>query len=160
MAPGTGSARPIGWWLKEADRRLDAAFDAALAGQGPAGDGVAGDAVLGDGVDRRGWQVLASLARGSSGRSELVAGLAPFDGAEAFDGVISGLQGRGWVTEAEGMLRLTGDGERAHAVLAPLVGSIRETVAAALPGEDYPTLIALLERLVTALDRESSNADS
>lgn len=26
--------RPIGWWLKEADARLDAAFDRALEGRG------------------------------------------------------------------------------------------------------------------------------
>lgn len=33
--------RPIGWWLKEADARLEAAFDNALAGQD---------------VDPRGWR--------------------------------------------------------------------------------------------------------
>ena len=39
-------SRPVGWWLKEADARLDAAFDRTLAGRD---------------VDRRGWQVLATL---------------------------------------------------------------------------------------------------
>lgn len=136
MAREHGAARPIGWWLKEADRLLDAAFDAALVGQG---------------VDRRSWQVLASLGRGPSRRAGLVAALAPFDTAEAVGDVITGLQARRWVTEADGVLKLTGDGEQAHAVLSSLVAAVREQVARALPGQDYPTLIALLERLVTAL---------
>ncbi|MDP8907614.1 MAG: hypothetical protein M3N47_00540, partial [Chloroflexota bacterium] len=56
-------ARPIGWWLKEADARLDAAFDRQLQSRN---------------VDRRGWQVLASLARRPTSRSELIASLAAF----------------------------------------------------------------------------------
>jgi hypothetical protein len=78
---------------------------------------------------------------------------------EVVGSVITGLQARGWVSEADGVLQLTGDGEQAHAVLAPLVGSVREQVATALPGEDYPTLIALLERLVTALDPGSPDPE-
>ncbi len=37
--------RPIGWWLKEADARIDAALD-------------------GMDVDRRRWQVLTTLTEG------------------------------------------------------------------------------------------------
>jgi hypothetical protein len=41
-------ARPIGWWLKEADARIDAAFDRVLEGFHTV---------------RRSWQVLSSSAR-------------------------------------------------------------------------------------------------
>ncbi len=52
MSDQGASTRPIGWWLKEADVRPVAAFDSALEGTD---------------VDRRSWQVLASLSRGSTG---------------------------------------------------------------------------------------------
>jgi hypothetical protein len=37
-----GTQRPIGWWLKQLDARIEASFDAALADVG---------------VDRRRWQI-------------------------------------------------------------------------------------------------------
>jgi len=54
-------SRPVGWWLKEADARLDAAFDRSLVGRN---------------VDRRGWQILASLARSPTRRTDVSAFLA------------------------------------------------------------------------------------
>ena len=57
-------SRPIGWWLKEAGARLDAVFDRSLQGCG---------------LDRRGWQVLASLARRPTRLSELISRLSSFD---------------------------------------------------------------------------------
>jgi hypothetical protein len=49
---------------KEADARLDAAFDRSLAGRD---------------VDRRGWQILDTLASSPTPRDELVASLTAFD---------------------------------------------------------------------------------
>jgi hypothetical protein len=129
-------ARPIGWWLKEADARLDAAFDDRLRNRH---------------VDRRGWQVLASLAGTPTSRSELIESLAAFDTPDVIEGVVGDLVSRGWVEESSGLLRLTSAGEREHAALAPLVDDVRRQVAAALPPDDYVMLIRLLERLVTAL---------
>jgi hypothetical protein len=63
-------ARPNGWWLNEANSRLDAAFN---------------DALQITGVDRRGWQVLDSLARGPVSRAELVDSLAAFDPTESYN---------------------------------------------------------------------------
>ncbi len=34
MSGQEAMSRPIGWWLKEADRRIEAAFDDALRGTG------------------------------------------------------------------------------------------------------------------------------
>jgi len=133
--------RPIGWWLKEADARLDAAFDRSLTGRG---------------VDRRAWQVLATLARSTATRGEVVAGLAAFDDAAAVDGVLDDLRERGWVTNSsDGALRLTPEGSHEQQALAALVAEVRQTVAAALPEEDYGTLVRLLARLVDALPATS-----
>jgi len=129
-------SRPIGWWLKEADSRLDAAFDRRLAGRN---------------VDRRGWQVLASLARRPARRSELVASLAAFDHPTVVEAVVSELHSRGLIEESDGLLRLTAGGEREQLELAPAIDAVRSQVAAALPRDDYVTLVRLLERLVTAL---------
>jgi len=129
--------RPVGWWLKEADRRLDDAFERAL--QGPE-------------VDRRGWQVLATLAGGPTTPSGLAGSLASFDSSAVVGDVVARLRAQGWVEESGGLLRLTRDGEREHATLAPLVEGVRQQVAAALPPDDYVALVGLLERLVASLD--------
>jgi hypothetical protein len=131
-----GQARPVGWWLKEADRRLDRAFDRALEGFGS---------------NRRSWQVLASLARQPQSRGLLVEHLAPFDPPAAVEAVIVELTGGGFVVEDAGLLRLTGEGAGLHAALSGPVGDVRRQVRGALPGGDYATLIRLLERLTAAL---------
>lgn len=136
MSHAQALSRPIGWWLKQADLRLDAAFDHSLSARN---------------VDRRGWQVLAALARGPASREGLVASLAAFDPPAAVEAVIGNLHSLGWIEDSAGLLQLTADGEREHSELAPLVDGVRGHVAAALPQEDYITLIGLLERLVAAL---------
>ena len=85
MSVVRASTRPIGWWLKEADSRLDAAFDSALEGTY---------------VDRRSWQVLASLSRGSTRRVELVTTLASFDPPAVVEEVVARLSSRGWIEES------------------------------------------------------------
>ena len=129
-------ARPVGWWLKEADARINAAFDSALDGSP---------------VDRRGWQVLNSLAQQPTSRAGLVASLGSFDSAPAILSVIEELADRHWVEEDSGLLRLTPDGVQAQAELAPLVDRVRQQVRAALPQADYLTLVRLLARLTEAL---------
>lgn len=104
--------RPIGWWLKEADAQLNAAFGTALHGAG---------------VDRRGWQVLASLSRGPMRRVALVESLASFDTPTVVDQVVDPLWSRGWVEESAELLLLTDAGARQHDVLAPLVDASRAT---------------------------------
>lgn len=136
MVDESALTRPIGWWLKEADARLDAAFDRNLRSRG---------------VDRRRWQVLASLAREPTTRTDLAASLAAFDSPETVDAVVEDLIVRGWVEETAGLLRLTSGGEREQAPLVPLVEDVRQRVSAALPDDDYLALVRLLERLVTAL---------
>jgi hypothetical protein len=66
-------ARPIGWWLKEADARIDEVFDRAL---------------MQSGLDRRRWQLLASLSRGPASQRDLTAALRRFDHDAAIDAVV------------------------------------------------------------------------
>ena len=125
--------RPIGWWLKEADARLDAAFARELAKFG---------------VDRRAWQVLASLADGARTRDELAAALAAFDAPDAVDRVVDELTTEGWVAESDAGLQLTSEGVARRRELATRVGTIRDRVRDALPADDYVTLVRLLRTLV------------
>jgi DNA-binding PadR family transcriptional regulator len=136
MTDAQALSRPIGWWLKEADARLDAAFDRQLAGRD---------------CDRRGWQLLSCLARRPTSREEVIASLAAFDPPATIEAALNGLQSAGWVEDSAGLLRLTPEGERERSELAVLVGSVRAQVAAALPQDDYTRLIELLARLISAL---------
>lgn len=128
--------RPIGWWLKEADTRLDAVFDSALSGHD---------------VDRRRWQLLASLARSAMPRAAVVASLAPFGDPATIDRVIEDLHARGWLEEVNGQLQLTAAGIDQQADVALLVEQVRARVADALPQQDYAMLVRLLAQLVSAL---------
>ena len=126
----------MGWWLKEADALLDAAFDAALDGTG---------------VDRRGWQLLATLARAPMRRGELLASLASFDPPQVLGRVLDEVVSRGWVEETDGVLRLTTVGSAQQQAVGPRVEEVRSKVSAALPQADYVQLISLLARLVEGL---------
>lgn len=131
-----GLDRPIGWWLKEADRRLNAAFDSAL-------DGVP--------FDRRTWQVLSSLARQPCGEDDMIAVLTPFDRPDLVRGVLADLRSRGWIEDGTDGLSLTKEGASQHAAVAPRIDHVRRQVSDALPGQEYMTLIQLLKRVTDAL---------
>ena len=137
--------RPIGWWLKEADARLEHAFDVRLRAHGV--------------TSRRGWQVLASVARAPVARSELVGELATFDPAETVEQLISELEQEGWLAEEAGRLRLTSSGEELYAALRGQAVVIRNWVADALPGSDYATLVSLVRQLVEAFPAVPDPAD-
>jgi hypothetical protein len=92
------------------------------------------------------------LSRRPTSREELVASLTAFDSPATVEAVLRDLSSLKWIDDSAGLLRLTADGQREHPDLATLVADVRGQVAAALPQEDYVTLIGLLERLVAALD--------
>ena len=129
-------ARPLGWWLKEADARLDDAFDRAFATVGRT---------------RREWQVLNTLAARPTARDDLAAALSAFSPPGEVHAVLDDLTARGEVTATDGTLGLTAAGAGAQAQLASLVAQVRQRVGAALPPDDYVTLVGLLERLVEGL---------
>jgi hypothetical protein len=135
-------ARPIGWWLKQADAALDAAFDTALAG---------------DDVDRRGWQILTSLVPGPVPVPDLLESLAAFDPPARLTEALDVLDARGWVTGTDGVVQLTAAGVAVRESLAGRVDEVRGWVAAALPRDDYRRLVTLLEQLVDGLGRRGES---
>ncbi len=132
----SNGSRPVGWWLKEADAALDAAFGAALAG---------------DEVERRGWQILATLAGEPQRPKDLAAALTSFGSPSLLATELHHLRSRRWVGETDGYLHLTDAGAAKHAELAARVEEVRARVVAALPSEDYQLLVGLLRRLVEGL---------
>lgn len=137
MAEEQATERPIGWWLKQADARLDAAFDLAVTDLG---------------ADRRGWQILSVLAVRPTAVATVIAALAAFDSEAAVTAALEDLTAKGMVEQDAGMLRLTLDGARQHAALGPNVDAVRQRVREALPNDDYVALVELLARLVAALE--------
>ncbi len=127
---------PIGWWLKEANARLDAAFEIALADTG---------------VDRRGWQVLATLGRGQSTRADLSSALLSFDPPAVVALVIDGLVSAGCIEESAEGIALTTKGADRLVTLVPVVEGVRRQVTDALSAEEYIALIALLAQLIERL---------
>ncbi len=132
--------RPIGWWLKAADARIDQAFE---------------DVFKRHSLTRREWQVLESVSGPPVPESELLHQLEAFAGAED---AVDELRERGLLeVGAEGVLTLSDAGRVAHGRAAASVATVRSAVSDALPGENYATLLRLLADVVDGLDRASKS---
>ncbi|WP_327008670.1 hypothetical protein OHA72_16315 [Dactylosporangium sp. NBC_01737] len=112
--------RPIGYWLRELDRRIEDAFVSTLGARGLA---------------RRHWQVLN--------------GLGPHDpfwgpGERPHEEVAADLAARGWTTP-DGAL--TPVGEQARAAIAADVAVVRRRAAEGIPDEDYLTTVRTLAHM-------------
>lgn len=133
--------RPIGWWLKTADARIEQAFEEVFESQS---------------ITRREWQVLEPVSRAPVPESELLHKLEAFTGAQD---AVDELRRRGLLTDGlAGVLTLTDAGHIAHGRAASGVATIRSAVRAALPGQNYATLTRLLADLVNGLDRTSKSS--
>jgi DNA-binding MarR family transcriptional regulator len=158
--------RPLGYWVKEIDRRIEAGFARLMADEE---------------LTRRHWQILTTLAQADTSRAELDTALAPF--APTVRAQVDDLIRRGWATEAETgpfldltaagrmteaetgpvldltaagratmaetgpVLRLTAAGRAAHDRVAERVRTFRARVTEGLSEQDYATLVTLLERV-------------
>jgi hypothetical protein len=109
--------RPIGYWLRELDRRLESCFAQSLASHD---------------VSRREWQVLNGLGPAD-----------PFwgPGERPYLEVVAGLAARGWTTPVG---ELTAAGESARSSIAADVQQIRARAMAGLPDESYLTTVRTL----------------
>ena len=88
--------------------------------------------------------------------SELLQKLEAFAGAQD---AVDELRRRGLLADgADGVLTLTDAGQVAHGGAAAGVATVRSVVSAALPGQNYATLIRLLADLVDGLDRTSKSS--
>jgi DNA-binding MarR family transcriptional regulator len=122
--------KPIGWWLKEVDRLLEASFEQVLAA---------------DGLIRRQWQALNA----ATGPGSIESTLAPFltgDPAEVA-AVTDPLVARGWL-DGE---RLTIEGQAALEALTTKVQAQRERVTSGVSDEEYVATIGVLRRMAQNL---------
>lgn len=141
MTEQSAERRPIGWWLKTADDRIEQAFENVFESQS---------------ITRREWQVVEPVSRTPMPESELLQRLEAFAGAQD---AVDELRRRGLLTDgADGVLTLTEAGQVAHGMAAGGVATVRNAVNAALPGENYTTLLRLLADLVDGLDRTSMSS--
>jgi hypothetical protein len=123
------SPRPLGFWLRVIDRRLDVAMRELFAA---------------DGLTRRDWRRL-NLVAGTVSDPRLSAKLA------ARPERVQPLVERGWVDGEPGAWRLTEAGEAARASLHEQVSSLRAKVAGAVSPEDFATTLASLEAIAREL---------
>jgi DNA-binding MarR family transcriptional regulator len=141
---GTGrhlvaAARPIGFWLKLADRLVDEQFEAALADFA---------------VSRKQWEILNVLSPGPSTLLNLNLALEPFldlDIRESAADHVSELIERGWVDVAFEYYELTGEGASRHAELHRRVAKNRSRALDGIIEEDFATTVQVLERVAKNL---------
>jgi hypothetical protein len=131
--------KPIGYWLKELDTRIEATLDRTLSSEG---------------VTRRDWQVLNALETAPAPRDRVLDALRPFwgEGAIAPDDVLEKLVARGWaLRDADGGYALSPEGETTRSALLERVKELRMAIADGITPEDYQTTIATLERMAANL---------
>jgi hypothetical protein len=131
--------KPIGYWLKELDRRIEQTLDRALAGEG---------------VTRRDWQVLNVLDTEPAARDEILDKLRPFWGEDAMppNTVLDGLLDRGWaLLDASHRYALSPEGESARAALLERITQLRAAVADGVSPEQYNITIDTLARMAENL---------
>jgi hypothetical protein len=118
--------KPIGWWLKEVDRRLEESFERALGSQG---------------VTRRQWQVLNAAGRPGT---PIAQALAPFLRTDQeLAAVTEPLRHRGWLDGDA----LTEDGERVVEQLSTIVRALRQRATRGISQDEYLTTVGVLQRM-------------
>ncbi|MFI7060036.1 MarR family winged helix-turn-helix transcriptional regulator [Kribbella sp. NPDC050124] len=117
--------KPIGWWLKEVDRLLEASFEQLLAA---------------DGLTRRQWQALNA----ATGPEPIAVALAPFlTDPDELSAAVDPLTARGWLLDGS----LTAAGRAALEGLGVKVQAQRERVTAGITGAEYAATIGVLQKL-------------
>lgn len=118
-----------------ADARIEQAFEDVFESQS---------------ITTREWQVLESMAGAPVLEAELLRTLEAFAGAQV---AVDDLRRTGLLADGvDGFLRLTDAGQVAHGGAAAGVATVRGAVTAALPAENYATLLQLLADLADGLD--------
>lgn len=125
----TPPERPIGFWLRVVDRKLDDAMSDLFADEG---------------ITRRDWRRLNVIA-GTVDDERLR------DKIAAHPERLAPLVDRGWVTDEPGAPRLTEEGEASFAALRERVEGLRSRVAGTVAPDDFRTTLATLEAVAREL---------
>jgi DNA-binding MarR family transcriptional regulator len=134
-----GPERPIGNWLKNLDRLIDAQCERQL-----------GDA----GLSRRQWQLINLLEDGPRSVPELHTELEPFlqDAPDDLQDALSGLVGRGWADSQDEIVALTEIGQAQFGLVKAKVAELRQTLMIGISAEEYQATIDVLIRMAANLE--------
>jgi DNA-binding MarR family transcriptional regulator len=134
-----GPERPIGYWLKNLDRLIDAQCERQL-----------GDA----GLSRRQWQLINLLEDGPRSVPELHTELEPFlqDAPDDLQDALSGLVGRGWADSQDEIVALTEIGQAQFGLVKANVAELRQTLMIGISAEEYQAIIDVLIRMAANLE--------
>jgi DNA-binding MarR family transcriptional regulator len=134
-----GPERPIGYWLKNLDRLIDARFERQL-----------GDA----GLSRRQWQLINLLEDGPRSVPELHTELEPFlqDAPDDLQDALSGLVGRGWADSQDEIVALTEIGQAQFGLVTAMVAELRQTLMIGISAEEYQATTDVLIRMAANLE--------
>jgi DNA-binding MarR family transcriptional regulator len=134
-----GPERPIGNWLKNLDRLIDAQCERQL-----------GDA----GLSRRQWQLINLLEDGPRSVPELHTELEPFlqDAPDDLQDALSGLVGRGWADSQDEIVALTEIGQAQFGLVKAKVAELRQTLMIGISAEEYQAIIDVLIRMAANLE--------
>lgn len=138
--------KPFGYWLKHIDKGLEENFAALLATEG---------------LLRRHWQILNTLSGGPLDASALDVALSPFLNAQDPTAApyLGALLDRGWVVLGEtSAYTLTPAGVDVHASLFERIQVLRNASIEGLSGDEYRTLMDLLQRVAAQVDAFASTA--
>lgn len=134
-----GPERPIGYWLKNLDRLIDARFERQL-----------GDA----GLSRRQWQLINLLEDGPRSVPELHTELEPFlqDAPDDLQDALSGLVGRGWADSQDEIVALTEIGQAQFGLVRAKVAEPRQTLMIGISAEEYQATTDILISMAANLE--------
>lgn len=130
-------SKPIGWYLKEADSLITAAF---------------GNAFESFGLTRFHWQLLRNIAdNGEVYTKAYYPQVARFITPETFQTIITSLQDRDWISVHNDACRFTVSGAGAFAEIEERQKHIREKMLEGTYPEDYAHTILFLDRIIQNL---------
>jgi len=129
--------RPIGYWIKAADKALEQGID---------------DLHRDTGFGRRGWQVLNSIAQSEPvARERLAESVAALFDEAALRTVLDALLERALVSETPDGLRLTDAGKDLHHRLEQRQRGFRARAMQGISEDAYAQTVATLEAIVKNL---------
>lgn len=131
------SFKPIGWYLKEADSLITAAFNNAFERFG---------------LTRFHWQLLRNIAdNGEVQTKEYYPQVARFITPETFQAIITSLTDRDWIMVHNDSCRFTACGADTFTAIEEQQKHIREKMLEGTLPEDYAHTVLFLDRIIQNL---------
>ncbi|SJZ86201.1 DNA-binding transcriptional regulator, MarR family [Chitinophaga eiseniae] len=131
------SFKPIGWYLKEADSLITAAFNNAFESFG---------------LTRFHWQLLRNIAdNGEIYTKDYYPQVARFITPETFQAIVSSLTDRDWISVHNDTCRFTASGADVFVEIEERQKLIREKMLEGTGPEDYAHTLLFLDRVIQNL---------